>query len=70
MNKDEASGNWKQFTGKMKEKWGKLTDDDMQVIEGKRDQLVGKIQERYGYAKDEAEREVTDWEGKNKDHRW
>jgi uncharacterized protein YjbJ (UPF0337 family) len=42
----------------------------MQVIEGKRDQLVGKIQERYGYAKDEAEREVTDWEGKNKDHRW
>ncbi|MFW0699202.1 MULTISPECIES: CsbD family protein [Pantoea] len=70
MNKDEASGNWKQFKGKMKEKWGKLTDDDMQVIEGKRDQLVGKIQERYGYAKDEAEREVTDWEGKNKDHRW
>ncbi len=54
----------------MKEKWGKLTDDDMQVIEGKRDQLVGKIQERYGYAKDEAEREVTDWEGQNKDHRW
>jgi len=70
MNKDEASGNWKQFKGKMKEKWGKLTDDDMQVIEGKRDQLVGKIQERYGYAKDEAEREVTDWEGSNKDHRW
>ncbi|MDF2042594.1 MULTISPECIES: CsbD family protein [unclassified Pantoea] len=70
MNKDEASGNWKQFKGKMKEKWGKLTDDDMQVIEGKRDQLVGKIQERYGYAKDEAEREVADWEGNNKDHRW
>lgn len=70
MNKDEASGNWKQFKGKMKEKWGKLTDDDMQVIEGKRDQLVGKIQERYGYAKDEAEREVNDWEGQNKDHRW
>ena len=56
MNKDEASGNWKQFKGKMKEKWGKLTDDDMQVIEGKRDQLVGKIQERYGSTKDEAER--------------
>jgi len=70
MNKDEASGNWKQFKGKMKEKWGKLTDDDMQVIEGKRDQLVGKIQERYGYAKDEAEREVADWEGINKDYRW
>ncbi len=70
MNKDEASGNWKQFKGKMKEKWGKLTDDDMHVIEGKRDQLVGKIQERYGYAKDEAEREVADWEGTNKDYRW
>lgn len=70
MNKDEASGNWKQFKGKMKEKWGKLTDDEMQVIEGKRDQLVGKIQERYGSTKDEAEREVTDWEGQNKDHRW
>ncbi|WP_337028276.1 CsbD family protein [Pantoea eucalypti] len=70
MKKDEASGNWKQFKGKMKEKWGKLTDDDMQVIEGKRDQLVGKIQERYGYAKDEAEREVADWEGTNKDYRW
>lgn len=69
MNKDEASGNWKQFKGKMKEKWGKLTDDDMQVIEGKRDQLVGKIQERYGSTKDEAEREVSDWEGQNKDHR-
>ncbi len=54
----------------MKEKWGKLTDDDMQVIEGKRDQLVGKIQERYGSTKDEAEREVSDWEGQNKDHRW
>ena len=70
MNKDEASGNWKQFKGKMKEKWGKLTDDDMQVIEGKRDQLVGKIQERYGSTKDEAEREVSDWEGQNKDYRW
>lgn len=43
MNKDEAGGNWKQFKGKMKEQWGKLTDDDMTVIEGKRDQLVGKI---------------------------
>ncbi|ADU67619.1 CsbD family protein [Pantoea sp. At-9b] len=70
MNKDEVSGNWKQFKGKMKEKWGKLTDDDMTVIEGKRDQLVGKIQERYGYAKDQAEREVKDWESHNKDYRW
>lgn len=69
MNKDEIGGNWKQFKGKAKEKWGKLTDDDMTVIEGKRDQLVGRIQERYGYAKDPAEKEVTDWETKN-DYRW
>ncbi|MCX3081927.1 CsbD family protein [Klebsiella michiganensis] len=69
MNKDEIGGNWKQFRGKAKEKWGKLTDDDMTVIEGKRDQLVGRIQERYGYAKDQAEKEVTDWETKN-DYRW
>ena len=70
MNSDQASGNWKQFKGKVKEQWGKLSDDDMTVIEGKRDQLVGKIQERYGYAKDEAEQEVADWEGKNRDYRW
>jgi len=69
MNKDEIGGNWKQLKGKAKEKWGKLTDDDMTVIEGKRDQLVGKIQERYGYAKDQAEKDVSDWERKN-DHRW
>jgi uncharacterized protein YjbJ (UPF0337 family) len=64
MNKDEIGGNWKQLKGKAKEKWGKLTDDDMTVIEGKRDQLVGKIQERYGYAKEQAEKEVADWERK------
>ncbi len=69
MNKDEISGNWKQLKGKAKEQWGKLTDDDMTVIEGKRDQLVGEIQERYGYAKDQAEKEVSDWERKN-DTRW
>ncbi len=56
MNKDEIGGNWKQFKGKAKEQWGKLTDDDMTVIEGKRDQLVGKIQERYGYEKIQAEK--------------
>ncbi|AIR05130.1 MULTISPECIES: CsbD family protein [Cedecea] len=69
MNKDEIGGNWKQFKGTVKEKWGKLTDDDMTVIEGKRDQLVGKIQERYGYAKDQAEKEVKDWESRN-EYRW
>ena len=63
MNKDEIGGNWKQFKGKA------LTDDDMTVIEGKRDQLVGKIQERYGYEKDQAENEVKDWETRN-DYRW
>ncbi|EJF32020.1 CsbD family protein [Enterobacter sp. Ap-916] len=69
MNKDEIGGNWKQFKGTIKEKWGKLTDDDMTVIEGKRDQLVGKIQERYGYAKDQAEKEVKDWES-GSNYRW
>lgn len=69
MNKDEASGNWKQLKGKIKEQWGKLTDDDLTVVEGKRDQLVGKIQERYGYGKDAAETEVKDWEIRNK-YRW
>ena len=54
MNWDRVEGNWKQFTGKVKEKWGKLTDDDLQVINGQQDQLVGRIQERYGVAKDEA----------------
>ena len=68
MNKDQADGNWKQFKGKLKEKWGKLTDDDFTVVEGKRDQLVGKIQERYGYQKDAAEKEVKAWETDNKYH--
>lgn len=68
MNDDRISGNWKQFKGKIKEKWGDLTDDDMTVVEGKRDQLVGKIQERYGYEKDRAEKEVKDWEDSNKYH--
>ena len=69
MNKDEIGGNWKQLKGKVKEQWGKLTDDDMTVIEGKRDQLVGKIQERYVYAKDEAEKEVDSWDKRN-NHHW
>jgi len=68
MNKDQADGNWKQFKGKVKEKWGKLTDDDLTVVEGKRDQLVGKIQERYGYQKDQAEKELKEWESSNKYH--
>ncbi|KWV09131.1 hypothetical protein AGE10_23605, partial [Salmonella enterica subsp. enterica serovar Kentucky] len=58
-----------QFRGKEKEQWGKLTKDDMTIIDGKRAQLVGKIQERNGYAKDEADKELTDWESRH-DYRW
>ncbi len=62
MNWDIAAGNWKQFKGKVKEQWADLTDDDLTKIEGRRDQLIGRVQERYGVAKDEAERQVKDWE--------
>ena len=61
MNWDRIEGNWKQVKGKAKEQWGKLTDDDLTVVEGRRVELVGKIQERYGIAKDEAERQVDSW---------
>ena len=62
MNWDRIGGNWKQLKGKVKAQWGKLTDDELDVIAGNRDQLVGKVQESYGIAKDEAERQVSDWE--------
>jgi uncharacterized protein YjbJ (UPF0337 family) len=62
MNWDQISGNWKQAKGTVKEKWGQLTDDDLTTINGKRDQLVGRVQERYGIAKEEAERQVKAWE--------
>ena len=62
MNWDRIEGNWKQLTGKVTEKWGKLTDDDINVVDGRRDQLAGKVQERYGIAKDEAEQQVAAWE--------
>ena len=62
MNWDRIEGNWKQFKGKVKQQWGKLTDDQVDVISGKRDQLVGAVQETYGIARDEAERQVKDWE--------
>ena len=62
MNKDIFEGNWKQLKGNVKQKWGELTDDDFDVINGKRDQLVGRIQERYGVTRDEAEKQVRDWE--------
>ena len=60
MNKDTIAGNWKQLVGKAKVQWGKLTDDDLALIEGRQDPLVGRILERYGIARDEAERQVKD----------
>ncbi|MBN8481823.1 MAG: CsbD family protein [Xanthomonadales bacterium] len=62
MNEDRIKGKWKQLAGTLKEKWGKLTDDDLKVAEGNSEYLAGKIQERYGLAKDEAERAVRDFE--------
>ena len=70
MNQDRIEGNWKQFKGKVKEQWGKLTDDDLDVIAGKRDQLLGRIQERHGLAKDEAEKQVKTWEDRHPDYRF
>ena len=61
MNWDRVEGNWKQFQGKAREKWGKLTDSDWEQIAGKKDQLIGRIQERYGISKDEAMRQTDDW---------
>jgi uncharacterized protein YjbJ (UPF0337 family) len=62
MNRDIIEGNWKQLVGNVKAQWGKLTEDDLTVIEGNRDVLAGKIQERYGCAKDEAEEQIRHWE--------
>ena len=62
MNWDTVKGDWKQFKGKVKETWGMLSDDELDVINGRRDQLVGAIQKRYGLARDEAESEVRDFE--------
>lgn len=66
MNWDQIEGNWKQLKGNVKQQWGKLTDDQLDVIAGKRDQLAGKIQEVYGTAKDEVEKELTDWQAMQK----
>lgn len=62
MNDDKLKGNWKQFTGEIKKQWGKLTDDEIARAEGNRDKLVGMIQENYGIAKDEAEKQFEAWE--------
>jgi uncharacterized protein YjbJ (UPF0337 family) len=61
MNWDQMEGKWKQMKGAVKQKWGKLTDDDLDVIAGKQDQLIGKIQERYGITREAAGKEVNSW---------
>jgi uncharacterized protein YjbJ (UPF0337 family) len=63
MNWDQVQGQFKQFTGQIKAKWGKLTDDDLKVVGGKKDILVGKIQERYGIGKEEAEKQLDGFLG-------
>ncbi len=67
MNLDQVEGNWKQLKGKVREQWGKLTDDHLDTIAGKRDQLAGKIQESYGISKEEAEDQISDWERNQND---
>ena len=61
MNWDEIEGNWKQLKGKVRSQWGKPTDDDVDVVNGKRTELLGILQTRYGHAKDQAEREIDLW---------
>lgn len=67
MNWDRIEGNWKQFKGNVKQQWGKLTDDQLDVIAGKRDQLAGEIQESYGINKDEAEKQLVAWQERQKE---
>lgn len=67
MNWDRVEGNWKQFKGKVKERWGKLTDDELEVIAGRRDRIAGKIQEHYGISKDVAEKQLSDFEKRHRD---
>ena len=69
MNRDVIKGNWKQFKGNVHEQWGKLTDDNLDVIAGRREILSGKIQETYGITKDEAEKQVKAFEERHKDYR-
>jgi uncharacterized protein YjbJ (UPF0337 family) len=61
MNWDQLEGNWRQFKGSVKQKWGKLTDNDIEYIAGKREKFAGKLQERYGMSKEEAEKKADEW---------
>jgi uncharacterized protein YjbJ (UPF0337 family) len=67
MNWDRIQGNWKQVTGQAKAQWGKLTDDDLEVVAGRRDELAGKIQARYGVAMEEANKQLAEWARKATD---
>ncbi|MEK3732211.1 MULTISPECIES: CsbD family protein [Paenibacillus] len=67
MDNNVFKGKWKQMKGEAKKQWGKLTDDDLDVIDGEREKLVGKIQERYGRSKDAAEREYMEWTDRYRD---
>jgi len=67
MNWDRIEGNWKQFKGTAKAQWGKLTDDQLDVIAGKREHLVGKIQESYGITKEATEKQVNEWVSRQQD---
>jgi uncharacterized protein YjbJ (UPF0337 family) len=61
MNWDLMEGQWKEFKGKVRSQWGKLTDDDVEAVAGKKDQLIGRLQQRYGIKRDEAESEIDAW---------
>jgi len=61
MNWDRIEGNWKQFMGKARQQWGKLTDDDWHYVAGKKDQLIGRVQERYGVSRDDAQKQADEW---------
>jgi uncharacterized protein YjbJ (UPF0337 family) len=65
MNKDIFEGKWEEVKGKMKQAWGKLTDDDFKVIEGSHQEIYGKLQKHYGYSKDQAEQAVKDFQNKH-----
>ena len=70
MNKDQAAGGWKEIKGKLKQEWGKLTDDDLTVLEGSTDELAGRIQKRYGIAREEAQKQVETFRKANRDLTW
>jgi uncharacterized protein YjbJ (UPF0337 family) len=70
MNQDTLQGNWKQFKGRVKERWGRITNDQLEVIAGKKDQLIGMIQEAYGISREQAQMEADEFEQEHRDYRW